>query len=146
MARSTSPTRTTIAFASFSLSALFAFGCGEEPAFPAEYRSAYVQILGCEASADHDLMQVSIWASPEAAPSYSNRVFPVPKGAVIVKEQYFDPQCGGAIDSFTTMRKDDSWIFQRVDGKRNVLEHGKLKACATCHDNCGANTDGLCAF
>lgn len=133
-----------------------AVGCAPEPDFPEDFREQYTRVVTCVGSADHELRQVTIWASAEAAWAYQpaptgaskaqHAAYPIDPGAVVVKEEFDDPGCT-QLTAYTSMRKLDDWIFQKVDSKRNVIEHGGSAAiarCSGCHENCGAATDGLC--
>ena len=125
--------------------------CAPEPNFPDDYQQSYQRVVDCVGSADHNLTQVVIYASPEAAWAYHpepSGAFPLPEGTVLVKEEYSDPGCT-QLTGHTSMRKLDDWIFQRLDKDRQVIEWGESKEiqrCSGCHSLCGADTDGLCGI
>lgn len=135
---------------------MVASGCpgddeGPEPDFPAEYADSYVEVRNCRGSADHDLNNIRILASPSALAPYQDRMEPFPVDAVVLKEEYEfdDPTCEGPIKQWTVMRKlaegssPDTldWTWQTVDLERNVVDQDEA-SCFGCHAGCGVAPDG----
>jgi hypothetical protein len=122
-----------------------------EPDFPADYVDSYVEVRNCRGSADHDLNNIRILASPSALEPYQNRMEPFPVDAVVLKEEYEfdDPMCEGPIKQWTVMRKlaegsaPDTldWAWQTVDLQRNVVDEDD-DGCFNCHSGCGNPPDG----
>lgn len=113
------------------------------PFFPEGYVAAgFAEVRDCRGSADHDLSQIRILASPDAIDAYTNRT-PIPTGAVLVKEQYdfSDDACSGPILELATIRRDPAatetlgWRWQRVAPDREVLTEDESR-CYGCHDDC----------
>lgn len=140
--------------------AVLVAGCGGDaaPAFPADYAATYPEVRNCRPSLDHDLMNIRVLASPDAAEAYLGRAAPFPAGAIVLKEQYAedDAACAGPVELYTVMEKLGSgsspdtldWRWERVSAARAVAETDGQR-CVRCHDGCGVapvGYDGTCAM
>jgi hypothetical protein len=107
---------------------------------PADYLQRFVEVRGCRPSIDHDLQRIVIKTEPGTLPRYQQGPFPLDTGALIVKEEFADPDCR-LLSGWTLMRKEPAgyddrsgnWRWQRLDAAGKVLEDGKLPRCAGCH-------------
>ena len=115
-----------------------------EPFFPEDFLAAgYEEVRNCRGSADHDLSQIRVLASPEARQPYLDRTDPIPDGAVILKPLYDfeDTECTGDILEYAAAIKDASavatagWHWQRVSVAREVITSDDSR-CFGCHDDC----------
>jgi hypothetical protein len=132
--------------------------CGHEDdeadatVIPDDYAQRFAEVRDCRASADHGLVYVRIRVPEELADRYDSGPFPLPEGALIVKEQYDDPACR-TLTGYTAMRKeapgyhpdghDFAWFT--LDAAQDVVESGPLAHCASCHAACGSARDMQCA-
>jgi hypothetical protein len=135
--------------AGLALLSSLAFGCppaGTEPAFPAGYAASYVEVRNCRRSPEHDLAFIRIVASPDAAPIYQARAGAFADGAVILKEEFADPDCT-MLEGFTVMaRERGAWRWQDVTAERTVLDDGALPRCVGCHSGCEEGFEQTCAL
>jgi hypothetical protein len=133
-----------------------ALACGDEPAreqplFPADYASSYVEVRNCRASTDHDLTRVRVLAAPDTAAAYMGRDEPFDPGALVLKAEYdyADTSCEGEIASWTLMRRlvegsspqTLDWEWQDVDADRRVVSTNDSR-CVGCHTACGMPPGG----
>lgn len=116
-----------------------------QPFFPDDFEAAgYQEVRNCRGSADHDLSQIRVLASPEARQPYLDRTDPIPDGAILLKPLYDfeDTACEGAILEYAAAIKDASavetagWHWQRVSVDRRVITQDDSR-CFGCHDGCG---------
>lgn len=134
-----------------------ALACGDEPApeqplFPADYASSYVEVRDCRASTDHDLTRVRVLAAPDTAEAYMARDQPFEPGALVLKAEYAydDMACAGDIESWTVMRRlaegsspeTLDWEWQDVDADRRVVSTNDSR-CIGCHTSCGIPPGGF---
>jgi hypothetical protein len=141
--------------------ALLAISCGgdddttspppEDPLFPADYLTTYTEVRNLRLSNNHDgsnpdVESIRVHASPEGASAYTNGIYPLPEGTVLVKTQYADA-FGSVITGYTVMKKGPAgtapasrdWIWQEIDRDRVVIQNaGQIQTCIECHDT---NTD-----
>jgi hypothetical protein len=112
---------------------------------PADYASRFLVVRDCRNSIDHDLNRILIKADPTIAPLYLDGPFPLPAGAVIVKEEFSDPGCTNRV-GYTLMHKEapgtaasyGDWRWQKLDATGRVLLDGvgiggTVTRCASCH-------------
>jgi hypothetical protein len=129
-------------------------GCGDDPVFPADYSSSFVEVRNCRSSSDHEFHRVRVLADPAALPVYQARDVPFPLDAIVLKEEYGfgDDTCSGPIVQWTVMQQvagsaNGGWKWQRVDVDRGVVSEDDHR-CVNCHANCGVppeGYDGTCA-
>jgi len=131
----------------------------EEPLFPADYLTTYTEVRNLRLSNNHDGSQLNVAAvrvhcSPEAADQYTNAIYPLPQGSVVVKTEYSDIS-GSAVTGYTVMVKGPpgtapgsrDWIWQEADQNRNVTQTGQISACIDCHTTNSDCTEELfCTF
>lgn len=118
------------------------------PVFPADYASSFVETRDCRRSPDHDLAFIRVLASPGAAEVYSTRVGTFDEGAVVLKEEFSDPECADLLGWTAMRRESGGWRWQEVDRDRTVVEDGAVERCASCHAACGLaplGFEGTCA-
>ncbi len=129
------------------------FGCPIEPIFPANYAQTFVEVRACRFSAEHEGYSIRVLTDPSTAPLYRANANPLPRGAVVVKEEYRSPTCApGTLVRWSVTRKESAgfdpqagdWHWQRVASDRTVLEDGK-QTCIGCHSRpaCSAR-DFMC--
>ena len=131
-------------------------GGGEEPVFPADYKSTYQEVRDCRFSIDHDLTRMRVLASPDALAVYQARNAPFPVGAVVLKEIYdsADMTCSGEILHIAVMQKLEegaapdalNWTWQKVSAKHETMSTDLMR-CIGCHTGCGkppGGHDGTC--
>ena len=117
----------------------------EEPLFPADYLTSFTEVRDIRLSNNHDgsaanVNAVRVHCSPEAADEYTNEIYPLPLGSIVVKTEYAD-LTGSVIRGYTVMMKGPAgtapasrdWIWQEVDADRRVLQTGQLSTCIQCH-------------
>lgn len=116
-----------------------------QPFFPEDFLAAgYEEVRNCRGSADHDLSQIRVLASPDGRQAYLDRTDPIPDGTILVKPLYDfeDTSCEGAILEYATAIKASSstatagWHWQRVSITREVVTQDDSR-CIGCHDDCG---------
>ena len=127
-------------------------GTGDEPGFPADYASSYVEVRDCRQSAGaHDINHVKVLADPAAAGPYMNRTDPFPAGAVVLKEEYTDADCTGPILQWSVMVKladgegdaaQLGWEWQRVVAIDNSVAEENAPRCSGCHSSCTGGAAG----
>lgn len=116
----------------------------------AEVRS-WPEVRNCRFSIEHDGVQIVIYASPESATAYTEGMYPLPEGAVIVKVETDDDDCAVPI-GYTAMRKlatgaapdNGDWEWQRVDAEGEVVESALVPFCVSCHRSCTNDRDYTC--
>ena len=136
--------------------------CGTDPSqkplFPPDYATSYQQVRTCQSSLEHNLMNVKVFASPEAVTPYTGRAAPYPTGAILLKEEYDrnDTSCAGAVVFVTAIERLDTgssaktidWHWQKVDAAGKVLSDNDM-ACIACHTDCGQppmGYEGTCSM
>jgi hypothetical protein len=147
MGTSTSRTRTTIASAWCFASVLA--GCGAPAVVPADYERTYQEVRDCRRSGDHDLNFIRVLTDPAAFEAYQQRDRAFPLNAVVMKVEYADQDCTD-VAGFTAMKKLETgaateggdWQWQKLDGRRRVLEDGQPPGCVGCHRPCQGGTQG----
>jgi hypothetical protein len=113
------------------------------PYFPADFLSSYVEVRDCRLTtehADNGAVRVQVYASPECAAQYLTAIYPLPQGAILVKELWGDAACSQLV-GYVTMRKGavgtaptyGDWEWQEVTPGRQVLSTGVQTACLRCH-------------
>jgi hypothetical protein len=118
---------------------------------PSDYKMTFTQVRDCRASIDHGLVSVVVRVRSDLAAAYREGPYPMPEGALVVKEQYRDSQCQD-LTGYTAMRKEKGgyfpaggdWQWFTLDTYGTVLQKGKVGSCASCHTTCGAARDRLC--
>jgi hypothetical protein len=133
------------------LSACGSDGGSPTPLFPPDFATSYQQVRSCQSSLEHDLMNVKVFASPEAVTPYTGRAAPYPTGAILVKEEYDrnDTACAGAVVFVTAIERLDSgsspdtidWHWQKADATDKVVMDDD-PSCIMCHTDCGVPPDG----
>jgi hypothetical protein len=121
---------------------------------PEDYRTAFAQVQDCGNSIDHNFMDVIVRVRAEDVARYRSGPYPLPKGTLIVKEEYRGQGC---VDfaGYTVMRKEEAgyfpaggdWQWFTLDTTGMVLKDGKAPVCASCHGsstNCGPAHDFTC--
>jgi hypothetical protein len=141
-ARARRPLRALLAGGLLGATLLACQGEGEDHAgdgLPAGYPEGFVEVRGCRTSVEHGLVRIRILAPAAAAPAYDRGPYPLPRGTVIVKEEFEDPACASRT-GFALMHKDGAaaarpggWSWQRLDQRGAILESGALPACSSCH-------------
>lgn len=125
--------------------AALAVGCPSpeiEPVFPADYASTYTEVRTCRRSPDHDLAYIRVLSSPSAVDVYTTRTGDFPEGAVVLKEEYADPDCTDLVGLAAMERIGDDWRWQDVAPDRTVMDDGAIARCASCHAACGVPPEG----
>jgi hypothetical protein len=145
------------AFSCFRLAAVLAVaGCAQvdspnpEVVLPVDYRTSFVEVRGCRPSLDH-MTAIVVRTPPDLSEVYDRGPFPFPTGALLVKEQYRDPQCMDLAE-YNVMKKREEgyapggadWQWYRLDERQHVIESGKIARCASCHLSCGGPRDRAC--
>ena len=132
---------------------MIAGGCGNggdpEPLFPDDYAASYQEVRDCRSSTEHGLIYVRVLADQAALAPYRDRMAPFPDGAVVLKEEYDDPDCAGPVAQWTVMAKEADgsdpdnldWRWQTVDRDRTVIGENAPR-CAACHATCGEPPKG----
>jgi hypothetical protein len=112
---------------------------------PDDWRTTYTLARDCRLSPEHDLTYIRVFASPEAEPTYSSHTGEFVEGAVLMKEEFADPDCTDLV-AFKVMRfRDGGWDFQRLDVMGRVMEGDTLR-CVGCHlSTCTEGYMGTCA-
>lgn len=137
--------------------AVSAVACAEHddlvdtPIVALDYRDSFVEVRACRSSTEHGLVHVVVRANLEAAAAYEAGASPLPRGSVIVKEEYADSSCLQP-NSWTIMKKEregyfpggGDWRWQKLDHRRRVLQDGRAERCVKCHAACQAR-DFVCA-
>jgi len=123
-----------------------------EPLFPPDYATTYTEVRDCRGSGDHDLNNIRVLASPDAAGPYQDRTSPFPVGAIVMKEEhdFADNDCVGEVVQWTVMQRladgeepatHLGWRWQKVDLDGNVQSQDDNR-CYDCHSMCGVPPDG----
>lgn len=124
-------------------------GCppADTPAvFPADYAASYVEVRDCRRSPDHELAFIRVLTSPGAADTYRTQTGTFAEGAVVLKEEFADPDCTD-LEGFSVMaREGGAWRWQTVTAERRVLEDGALPRCIACHSACDPQFEQTCAL
>ncbi len=130
--------------------ALFLLGWGctppapnnDEPIFPANYRSSFVETRGCRNSIEH-AATIRVWVNEIGADDYLTQSATLPVGTIVVKEEFAGPACDddSVLVFWAAMKKEAAgfdpdlkdWRFQEVASPdRRVTQNGGA-ACITCH-------------
>jgi hypothetical protein len=126
---------------------------GPSPGFPADYAASYTEVRDCRGSADHLLNRIRVLADPAALAPYRDRQAPFPDGAVVLKVEHDQADCGDAPIRWTVMIKNAAaterlgWDWQDVAADRTVTASNPA-SCAGCHSVCDGDPlgyDGTCA-
>lgn len=110
---------------------------------PETLQQEFVPVTTCALSQHPAHEYVVTWVSKDAEAQWRSGKGPLPQGAVLVKSQYKDARCT-ELARYTVMRKgppgtapaSGDWIWQHVDRKRGVRQHGQLAGCINCHKVC----------
>jgi hypothetical protein len=123
------------------------------PVFPADYRDSYVEVRDCRFSIEHGGVSIRVLANDIGAAAYLANANPLPVGSIVVKEEFFGPDCDDAdLARWRVMRKespgfdseDGDWAWQWVDPDRSVRFNDKT-TCIGCHDVPSCNVrDKMC--
>jgi hypothetical protein len=97
-------------------------------------------VRDCRPSIDHDLRRILIRVETDMTDRYERGPYPLPPGALIIKEEFDDPDCAVRV-GWTLMQKQPAgyapgfgdWRWQRLDAQGKVLQDGRLPRCASCH-------------
>jgi hypothetical protein len=131
----------------------------EDPLFPADYLTTYVEVRNLRTSNNHDgsnlaTAAIRVHCSPDAADEYVNGAYPLPEGCVLVKTAYADPT-GTVVSGYTVMQKrapgtapaSRDWYWQETDRDRRVIRSGQLSTCINCHtSNPDCSVDLTCTL
>ncbi len=139
-------------------STLLLSGCFQDSAplhsdfLPLDYQTKFLTVRNCRLVVAHDNNYLKVWANAIAADPYTNAVYPLPQGGVVVAEHHGgDPGCG-SVNGYYLMAKEQpgyyggggDWHWQDLDANQRVAQDGKLQSCASCHAACAAS-DYLCS-
>lgn len=114
---------------------------GVEPVFPADYRATFTEVRDCRSSIEHGGVNIRVLVNPIAVDPYLSEVNPLPRGSIVVKEEFSGPDCKDAdLVRWRAMRKeaegfdpqDADWHWQWVNPDRSVLLDDK-STCIGCH-------------
>lgn len=116
-----------------------------EPFFPRDFASTYTLVRDCRFSIEHDGVSIRVYANDTAAQSYRDGTYPLPEGAILVKQQHTDGACADLV-GFTAMRKlgADDWEWQEVDAEHAVRAKTNAARCVSCHADCTQGRDMTC--
>ena len=111
------------------------------PIFPANYRDDYVEVRDCRFSIEHGGVSIRVLVNEIGAAAYLANANPMPVGSVVVKEEFFGPDCDDAeLARWRVMRKEEAgfdpadgdWAWQWVEPDRSVRFNDK-STCIGCH-------------
>ncbi len=123
------------------------------PAIPsAELPRDYVAVTSCAQSQHPARDHVITWIDRGAESQWRTGKGPLPVGTRVVKVQYADVACR-ELTRYTAMQKGPpgtapatgDWIWQLLDKRRGVRQHGQLSGCISCHRVC-EDDDWLCTW
>ena len=111
---------------------------GPDVVLPSNYRESFMKVRGCRSSVAHDFANVTVWASPEAAPVYRDGLYPFPRESVLVMEENADSTCL-SLTGYTVMKKGGpradpnygDWRWVRMDTRFRIGDQGI--GCTRCH-------------
>jgi hypothetical protein len=111
-------------------------------------------VRNCRLVAAHNNNYQVVLANAVASVPYTDAVYPLPPGSVVVAEEHGgDSSCGsGSVTGFYLMAKQqpgydsavDDWRWQELDANQRLIQDGHLQTCSSCHAQPTCN-DFLCS-
>lgn len=122
------------------------------PLLPESYPDAFEEVRNCRFSVEHDAVYIRIVAEQPTAATYVDGTYPFAPGAVVVKEEFRDSACTEPT-GFTVMKRladgeapdAGDWEYQRLDEAMVPIGPEDQRTCASCHQSCTMDRDGVCA-
>jgi hypothetical protein len=115
------------------------------PELPTDYTTTFTKVRNCLPSIEHGLVNVVVYASPSAVPTYTTLTGTYATGAMLVKEEYADSDnsCASPIQDWTVAEKLTAgsspgtldWHWQKINSGRTTIEDND-QTCISCHSMC----------
>ncbi len=120
---------------------------------PLNYQSTFTIVRTCRLNVQHANQYQVVFADPTfAADPYTNGIYPLPAGSVVVAEEHGNDSFCNSLTGFYLMAKEQpgydtavhDWHWQELDANQRVLQDGHLTTCSSCHAQPPCN-DFLCS-
>ena len=120
---------------------------------PLTYQSTWKKVRDCRQNQSHSNQYQRVLADPVfAADPYTNGMYPLPAGSVVVAEEHGNDSSCNSLIGYYLMAKEkpgyDSaagdWHWQELDVNQRIVQDGHLVTCSGCHAKPPCN-DFLCS-